>query len=733
MRKDGYYRTARQLLPTTGGKDDPPDGFQFAEGQLSADWPDLRDVEVLVFHSWTMDRLRVKSVDEATHTVTFVSPTLSNNWFFDLRAGKRFILENVASALERPGEWYLDRKTGVLTYIPLPGETPETAEVIAPRLERLVVVRGQADLGLAAEHLILRGLTFAHSNWNTPPGGQRIGQSEVDLWGAVSLDGARDCLLDACKITHIGTYAVELVSGCSRNRIVNCEITDLAAGGVKIGETTLRAESDPALTSWNTVSNCLVAHGGRMHAAGMGVWIGHSPYNVVEHNEIADFYQTGISAGWSWGYGESQCHDNTIAYNHIHHLGQGVTDDMGGIYTLGLSPGTVLHHNVIHDVSCYGYGGRGIYFDEGTSDLLAENNIVYRTDTGAFMHHYGRDDRVFNNIFALARGGQLDRLREEEHNSFTFERNIVYYDYQGTLLAENWNNDRFVMNRNLYWCTGISPVTFGQWSLEQWHARGHDRGSRIADPLFVDPKARDFRLKPDSPAHALGFQDIDTSQVGRLPRPAELPEEPLAPRAFPEKAAPAQIEIDEDMEDLAVGEPLANAVLSEENAEATIRVSDETAASGKHSLKFIDAAGQKANYNPHLYFQPNLGSGTIEGHFDLRLEPGMSFYTEWRDVTVFYRSGPLLRMRNGVLEAGGKVLMDLPLGEWVGFDIVATLGEHATGMYDLTVTLPGEPPREFPGLTYDPEFRVIHWLLFTAEGTEPGVCYVDNIRLRRRT
>jgi len=73
-----------------------------------------------------------------------------------------------------------------------------------------------------------------------------------------------------------------------------------------------------------------------------GMALIHSYGNEVSHNHIHDFYYTGISCGWVWGFAENVSRENRIEKNHIHHLGKGVLSDMGGIYILGVQPGTML-------------------------------------------------------------------------------------------------------------------------------------------------------------------------------------------------------------------------------------------------------------------------------------------------------------------------------------------------------------------------------------------------------
>ncbi len=475
-------------------------------------WPDLHEAVVVVSHSWTTSRHRIHTLDTDGRLVEFTAPSgWPIGWW---EKNQRYYVENVRDALDAPGEFYLDRKTGELSYYPRPGEDMAAAEVVAPGPQVLLRLEGEPAAGKFVEHLQFRGLTFAFTDWQMPEAATVDGQAAAFLPDAtVFARGARHCLFDACEVAHTGGYGLWLENGCQHNRVVQCQIHDLGAGGVRLGQTTLPA-SEPEQAAYNTIENCFIHDGGHVYHAGVGVWIGRSSFNQVLHNEICDFFYTGVSVGWSWGYAPSTAHHNEIRFNHIHHLGWGQLSDMGGIYCLGLSPGTELTNNVIHDVLSYSYGGWGLYTDEGSTDIVIENNVVYRVKDGAFHQHYGRENFVRNNILALsATYGQIRRSREEEHRSFTLERNIIYC-HPAQPLGGNWGNGNFLLRENLYYRPEGKLEFPGGLSLDQWQAKGQDAGSLAADPKFIDAAAYDFRLQPDSPALKLGFRPIDTSTVG---------------------------------------------------------------------------------------------------------------------------------------------------------------------------------------------------------------------------
>jgi len=535
---EGYYHIAAKAPRSAGSKPgEGDDRFAFKAGEIQAHWQNLGDVEVTTFHPWYTSMLRIEAVDDAASTVTFTGRTRHSSDWAALKAGMRYLVDNVKEALGAPGQWYLDRPTGKLTYIPRPGETPAGTVVIAPRLDKLLELRGQGP-DKYVQYVTFQGLTLAHTNWVTPPGGSSIPQAAVDATGAIYATGARHCAWNNCTITLTGGYGIELAAGCRDNRIANCRLTDLGAGGIKLGTTGYQADPQHA-AGGNTATNNLIAHGGRLHPAACGVWIGQSDHNTVAHNDIYDFYYTAISVGWTWGYSPSGAHHNTIEYNHLHHLGQAVLSDMGGIYTLGLSPGSVLRYNLIHDVRRVDYGGWGIYYDEGTSGMVAENNVVYRTDDGGFHQHYGENNIFRNNIIAASAGVQIrgtrvtreDQKTIQDQAAFTFTHNIVA-GWGPAGPADHWPDTHlnpprsfYELNHNLYW-NGGQPVTIPP----------RDKESLAADPHFVDAAHDNYALRSDTPAGQIGFTPFDIRPAGRWPR--EMPD--LDPMRWPRQFPPAR-------------------------------------------------------------------------------------------------------------------------------------------------------------------------------------------------
>lgn len=524
--KAAYYTIAEKVAPTHAARGHGYDRFGFNPGEIRSDWANRDDVEVLAFHIWGMSRNRIAAVDEANHVVTFKAPTGYDDAWADLPKGNRFLVENVKEALSQPGEWYLDRPTGTLTYIPKPGERLGRLEIEAPVAESLIEFRGDLTHRKWVEHVAVASLRLEGSNWNLSAKGRNFPQAEADLPGAVRFEGARDCHLNGVDLYHTGGYGIDVGAACKRIELQKNNLGDLGAGGIKIGVTEYVRDPDLLTERCHIGSNTMLV-GGRIHPAAVGVWVGQSPFNEVMGNFIVDFYYTGISVGWSWGYQPNAAHDNKIVGNRISLIGQGVLSDMGGIYTLGPQPGSLIKGNRIHDIQSFSYGGWGIYPDEGSSDFTIEDNCVYDTKSAGFHQHYGEGNVIRNNVFAFGGEAQVMRSRAEDHLSFTFERNVVLFG-DAPLLGGNWEGNNYKLDGNVYWRLGGKPFDFAAMTLGQWRAKGQDEHSVVADPLFVNPAKGDFRLKPGSPALGLGFKPFTALELGfdgGMYRPV--------PRAFP--------------------------------------------------------------------------------------------------------------------------------------------------------------------------------------------------------
>ncbi len=488
--------------------------FQVEPGAIDPTWRNLRDIDAVAVHYWLEERLPLAAFNADGLVTAQVKPR------FPLKddvqqACARYWLENVAEALTEPGEWYLDRVSGDLTYLPSDDEQLGAVEVVAARLDHLIALQGEP--GRPVTGVVLENLAFSDVDWQPIPGRGTDSQAAFSVPAMLRLDHARHCAVVGCQLGPGGGYGISIGPGCHGDRVEDCVITDLGAGGIHV----YGSLEEPAQTcSHHRLAGNHIHHCTRLFPSAVGILLRHASHCAVLDNHIHHLEYSGISVGWIWGFGSSPTHHCRIDNNHIHDLGSGLLNDMGGIYTLGEQPGTVLCRNHIHDIRADGYGGWAIYLDEGSSHLVVEDNLCHDTTSECLNLHYGRENIIRNNLFARAGLGVVSvSAVGSDWNSLTLNSNLILTCGTPVLVARD--EDRlaqrgFRSDLNLFWDLDDGAVAAGDehrdadgrvtWTrhdLEQIQALGYDRHSMVADPGLIPGS---WLLTATSPAWDLGFR-----------------------------------------------------------------------------------------------------------------------------------------------------------------------------------------------------------------------------------
>ncbi|MBW1811171.1 MAG: hypothetical protein JRJ87_23470, partial [Deltaproteobacteria bacterium] len=111
-------------------------GYQAPDTSL-AGFADPTELEFVDLVLWKSFRCKVESIVGTTVTIRQPCWSLAQ-WHTGIGMAGPTWIENAYEFLDEPGEWFHDRQSNRLYYIPLPGQDMQSAEVIAPRLEALV-------------------------------------------------------------------------------------------------------------------------------------------------------------------------------------------------------------------------------------------------------------------------------------------------------------------------------------------------------------------------------------------------------------------------------------------------------------------------------------------------------------------------------------------------------------------------------------------------------------------
>lgn len=506
-----------------------------------ANWTNLTDVEVVALKRWVDDRNKIASYNSNTNWINLFPPRSDYDMYGSHPAHEAglaaYYFDNVFETLSEPGEFYLNRQTGQLYYLPLDGQTPETTMVVAPKLRELFTITGKpANSGALLVNQRLwnvsfKNLAFMHTRTGRLDEHVGTGNSALNHGNAaIRYLYARKGTIEGCFFGHLGEYAIELAYETTGFEIESNLFRSLSAGALKSYQTITPTELEHRTGFHQIRDNDVLGFARFWHGAPAFI-LSANIFLEFEYNLIRDGTFNGVNvSGVDFDllrFG----HSNIIRKNRIFNVGQGWLSDMAGIYASGQNPHGIMEGNVVSNVVVRDYTGSAIYLDGTAEHWTVRNNWLSGCNTELIVMK-GWTHVFENNVMAYAANRLILRANGDKPASQArefpliaraapeFHRNI-YLPLSALTYSDEFYSDTIspwmIADNNVFWNDGIDPWVFTpDLTLAQFQSvEAKDLNSIVNDPGFVDPLRGDFRMDPvPSQINALGISSIDNSDAG---------------------------------------------------------------------------------------------------------------------------------------------------------------------------------------------------------------------------
>ena len=410
-------RANRASGPDPTGFSRTATGYTTSDATL-ASWQNPSDIEFVYEVSWTEVHCGVASVSGTT--VTMKQPCFDNSTKkpYGVNIDRPSFVENAKELLTDPGEFYLDKPSHTVYYIPREGQDLRTADVEIPKLQ--AVIAGTGTVANPLRGLTLKGITVQYGGWtesNGPDGFSEV-QANMrltgnDAWekqgacdrfsqtdpgtcpygnwtmtpGNVVFDHTDGLSIQGSTFQHLGAAGLQLGQYVHNSSITGNVFTDISANGVEIGN---GADANPSdlnvIPANNTIADNWVHHVAVEYTGGVGIFQGYARYDTISHNQVNDVPYSGISSNWGWGWNpNTKSAGNKIVNNLVFdHLQQHI--DGGGIYVTGeegqsMDTGLLISGNVVRNGAGFGHS---IYTDGGSHYITETGNAEFGNDTNSF-------------------------------------------------------------------------------------------------------------------------------------------------------------------------------------------------------------------------------------------------------------------------------------------------------------------------------------------------------------